>query len=132
MRVSSTFIAVLLAPFNEGCSSEYSLDDDVEELVPVSWLETTETHGEAADLFDESAFEVELFHFLFVLLTQLNFNQALFNQVVEFVATQFLTASFVDIFAFLHDFSLFRIAVNHVGVEETTNFFVIVFKAFQD
>ena len=121
----------LLSSFlvRRGGSVVSSLDDDVEEFVPVGWLETTETHSESTDLLDQSAFEVELLHFLFVLLAQLHLDEAPLHQVVEFIATELLTASFVDRFALLYDFSLFRIAVNHIGVEETTDFFVVIFYA---
>ena len=36
-----------------------SLDDDVEELVPVSWLEPGEHHGETFNLLDDAPLDVE-------------------------------------------------------------------------
>lgn len=111
-----------------------SLDDDVEELVPIGWFEAREAHGESLDLLDDTSLDVEgLAPALVRVGRQLDLQQALLNQVVEIVVVSHLRApTLVLPLQGLQLLALLRHRIEHVRVEEMANLFVVVLKALED
>lgn len=75
----------------------WSLDDDVEELVPVSWLEPGEHHCETLNLLDDAPLDVECLSPPFVWIWhQVYLQKALLHQIVEIIIiAKLLAAEFV-------------------------------------
>ena len=60
--------------YNKLCS----LDDDVEELIPVGRLEATQAHGEALDLLDDLILHIDVLRLLFLVLAERHLKDAFF------------------------------------------------------
>lgn len=111
-----------------------SLDDNIEELVPVGWFEARETHGESLDLLDDASFDIEGLAPPFVGVScQLDLKQALLDQVVEIVVVSHLRApALVLPLQGLQLLALLSYRVEHVRVEEMANLFVVVLETLED
>ena len=109
-----------------------SFDDYIQELIPIGGFESTQTHCKSLDFFDQCVLNIQLLHLLLVLLCQFDFNEEFFDHVVELVASHLLLALLIYLFHFSNNFALFTIGVYHVGIEETTYLFIIIFQTFQD
>ena len=113
-----------------GCS----LNDDVEELVPVGRLEPGEHHGETLNLLDDATLDVEcLSPALVWIWDQVYLQEALLHQIVEIVViAELLAAELVLLLQALKLLARLRNRVKHVRVEEVANLFVIVLQGLED
>lgn len=105
-----------------------SLDDDVEELVPVSRLEATQAHSEALDLLDDLVLHVDISLQFLLVLAERHLKDAFFYQIIVVEGAVHLLATFLVVLTQRHKLlALGRLLVEHVWIEERTYVFIVAF-----
>ena len=59
-----------------------SLDNNIQELVPIGRFESRQTHSKSFNFLDNFVLDLEFIGLLVLLVIQLNFEYEFFNQVV--------------------------------------------------
>ena len=103
-----------------------SLDNDIEELVPISRLEPTQTHTESFNFFNYLVLHIVFCLLLLLFLIQRYLQQTLLDQIIIVKGAAHLDAACLVVL--LESNQLLTLSsrfVKHVRIEERTNVFVV-------
>ena len=109
-----------------------SLDDYIEELVPISRLVPAQLHCKSLNLFNQQSFDLNLLCCLCFCHCQRHLNQALLHQIIQLVAAVLSAQSLVDQFQFLYLPALVSVYLIHLWVKETADLPVVVLQRLQN
>lgn len=114
-----------------GCLGR-SLNDHVQELVPVSGLESADLHGEDLNVFHKCLLYVKFSHYLLLLVGNFHFDEQLLHQIIEIVHAVLLAAYLVHRPQVDHALARVSRVVAHVRVEEGADVLVVILQTLQD
>lgn len=109
-----------------------SLDNNIEELIPIGGLEAAQLHGQALDFSDHLDLQVQVFVQLLVGRSERHFDDALLEQVVELITAVLAAQVRVQSPQFNHLFALISFSVVHVWVKYTADLLVVVLQRLEN
>jgi len=109
-----------------GRKARCSLDDYIEELVPVCRLVPAQLHRKSLNLFYQQPLDLHLLRCLRFCYRQRYLNQALLHQIIQLVTPVLTAQALVYAFQFKYLPALFSLLLVHLWVEEAADLSVII------